>query len=154
MNFIIIIIRVHFQRTHTEPFHMFSYYTKRHKNVHISVNKNIDFNIKNLFLFSSFEGTVRPDWLCMRVVPLDSPLKGHQLLYVQKKIIFDLEYLIRVQSSEPLYAKMNSTSCLFGSRSVQNPVFLFAGALSFDEKFAIVQLYFGKDKMVRIWPTF
>jgi hypothetical protein len=29
--------------------------------------------------------------------------------------IFDLEYLIRVQSSEPLHAKMNPTSCLFGS---------------------------------------
>jgi hypothetical protein len=30
--------------------------------------------------------------------------------------IFDLEYLIRVQSSETLYAKMNPISCLFGSR--------------------------------------
>jgi hypothetical protein len=30
--------------------------------------------------------------------------------------IFDLEYLIRAQSSEPLYAKMNAASCLFGSR--------------------------------------
>jgi hypothetical protein len=29
--------------------------------------------------------------------------------------IFDLEYLIRVQSSEPLHAKMNPTSCFFGS---------------------------------------
>jgi hypothetical protein len=28
---------------------------------------------------------------------------------------FDLEYLIRVQSSEPLHAKMNLNSCLFGS---------------------------------------
>ncbi len=26
--------------------------------------------------------TVRPDWICMRVVPLESPLKGHQPLYV------------------------------------------------------------------------
>ncbi len=30
-------------------------------------------------------------------------------------LIFDLEYLIRVQNSEPLHAKMNPTSCLFGS---------------------------------------
>jgi hypothetical protein len=30
--------------------------------------------------------------------------------------IFDLEYLIRVQSSEPLHAKMNPTSYLFSSR--------------------------------------
>jgi hypothetical protein len=29
---------------------------------------------------------------------------------------------------------MNPTSCLFGSRSAENPVFLLAGALSFDEK--------------------
>jgi hypothetical protein len=29
-----------------------------------------------------FKGTVRPDWICMRVVPLESPLKGHQPLYV------------------------------------------------------------------------
>jgi hypothetical protein len=28
------------------------------------------------------KGTVRPDWICMRVVPLESPLKGHQRLYV------------------------------------------------------------------------
>jgi hypothetical protein len=45
--------------------------------------------------------------------------------------IFDLEYLIRVQSAEPLHAKMNPTSCLFGSRFayIWNPVFLLAGAL-------------------------
>ncbi len=41
---------------------------------------------------------------------------GHQPLYVLNFFIFDLEYLIRVQSSEPLHAKMNTTSCLFGSR--------------------------------------
>ncbi len=31
---------------------------------------------------------------------------------------FDLEYLRRVQSSEPLHTKMNLTSCLLGSRFV------------------------------------
>jgi hypothetical protein len=31
---------------------------------------------------SSLKGTVRPDWICMKVVPLESPLKGHQPLYV------------------------------------------------------------------------
>ena len=62
------------------------------------------------------EGTVRPDWICMRVVSLESPLKGHQPLYVIHFFIFDLEYYIRVQSSEPLHAKMNPTSCLLGSR--------------------------------------
>jgi hypothetical protein len=30
----------------------------------------------------SFKGTVRPDWICMRVVSLESTLKGHQPLYV------------------------------------------------------------------------
>ncbi len=30
----------------------------------------------------SSSGTVRPDWICMRVVSLKSPLKGHQPLYV------------------------------------------------------------------------
>ena len=29
-----------------------------------------------------FKGTVRPDWICMGVVSLESPLKGHQPLYV------------------------------------------------------------------------
>ena len=28
------------------------------------------------------KGTVRPDWICIRVVSLESPLKGHQPLYV------------------------------------------------------------------------
>jgi hypothetical protein len=27
-----------------------------------------------------FKGTVRPDWICMRVVSLESPLKAHQPL--------------------------------------------------------------------------
>ncbi len=30
----------------------------------------------------NFKGTVRPDWICMRVVSLENPLKGHQPLYV------------------------------------------------------------------------
>ncbi len=29
---------------------------------------------------SKFKGTVRPDWICMRVVSLESPLMGHQPL--------------------------------------------------------------------------
>jgi|694.fasta_scaffold19608_6 hypothetical protein len=28
------------------------------------------------------KGTVRPDWICMRVISLGSTLKGHQPLYV------------------------------------------------------------------------
>ncbi len=30
----------------------------------------------------TFKGTVRPDWICMRVVPLDRRCKIHQSLYV------------------------------------------------------------------------
>jgi hypothetical protein len=44
----------------------------------------------------------------MRVVSLESPLKGHQLLYVFNFFIFDLEYLKQLQSSEPLHAKKAS----------------------------------------------
>jgi hypothetical protein len=40
---------------------------------------------------------------------------------------------------------MNATFCLFGSRFEQNPVFLLAGAVLFDEKSAKVLLYFGLD---------
>ncbi len=47
---------------------------------------------------------------------------------------FTFEYLIRLQSSEPLHTKINPTSCLFGSRFVQNPYFQLAGALLFVEK--------------------
>ncbi len=40
----------------------------------------------------------------------------------------------KTQSSEPLHAKMNPTSCLLGSRFAYNPVFLLAGTLLFDKK--------------------
>jgi hypothetical protein len=49
-------------------------------------------------------------------------------------MFFDLEYLKRFQSSEPLNTKMPPTSCFFGTRFVLNPFFLLAGALLFDEK--------------------
>jgi hypothetical protein len=47
---------------------------------------------------------------------------------------FTPEYLKILQSSEPLHAKMNPTSCLFGSLFAKNPGFLLAAALLFDEK--------------------
>ncbi len=53
----------------------------------------------------SLKGTVRPDWICMRVVSLKSPLKGHQPLYVLNFLFFYLEFLKQLQSSEPLHAK-------------------------------------------------
>ncbi len=60
---------------------------------------------KNIILWRfMIKGTVRPDWK-------DT---NRYMFFI---FIFDLEYLIRVQSSEPLHAKLNPTSCLFGSRS-------------------------------------
>ncbi len=44
---------------------------------------------------------------------------------------FDLEYLRRVKSSEPLHTKMNPTSFLLRSWLVQNPFFLLVVALLF-----------------------
>jgi hypothetical protein len=37
---------------------------------------------ETVLMFYQFllKGTVRPDWICMRVVSLESPLKGHQPL--------------------------------------------------------------------------
>jgi hypothetical protein len=50
-----------------------------------------------------------------------------------------------------LHAKMNPTSCLFGSRFAQNPVFLLAGALFFDEKiYQTVALFWFGLRDVRI----
>ncbi len=45
-----------------------------------SIFKHIFFSF-NLFCFKGTR-TVRPDWICMRVVPLDRPLKGNQPVYV------------------------------------------------------------------------
>jgi hypothetical protein len=36
--------------------------------------------VRQAVLRVSFKGTVRPDWICMRVVSLGPPLKGHQPL--------------------------------------------------------------------------
>jgi hypothetical protein len=40
----------------------------------------------------SFKGTVRPDWICMRVVSLKSPLKGHQPLYVLNFLFLTMNF--------------------------------------------------------------
>ncbi len=44
--------------------------------------KNLKEKKENQLFKRSFKGTVRPDWICMRVVSLESPLKVHQPLYV------------------------------------------------------------------------
>jgi hypothetical protein len=70
-------------------------------------------------------GTVRPDWICMRVVSLKSPSKGHQPLYVYNFFIFYLEFLKQLQSYEPLHAKrplilllVRLTVCMCSSRDL------------------------------------
>ncbi len=40
-----------------------------------------------------FKGTVRTDWICMRVVSLESTLKGHQPLYVYNFLFLILNIL-------------------------------------------------------------
>ncbi len=85
--------------------------------------------------FSSFKGNVQPDKICIRVVSLDRPRKGCQPFQVfDFYLFFELEFLKRLQSSERINAKMTLISSFFGSRLVENPFFLFAGALLFDEK--------------------
>jgi hypothetical protein len=36
--------------------------------------------VPNILCFKYFKGTVRPDWICMRVVSLECPLEAHQPL--------------------------------------------------------------------------
>ncbi len=71
-------------------------------------------------------GTVRPDWICMRVVPLplplDRPWKGHQPLICFWFFNFCFEYLKRLQSSKPLHTKMNPTSCLYSLYRILLPI--------------------------------
>jgi hypothetical protein len=95
-------------------------------------------------LISIFKGTVRPDWICMRVVSLDRRTST-AILVCFLFFYFTFEYLKRLQSSEPLQTKMNPTSRLFGSRFVLNPFFLLAGAFLFYEKICIsvVLFWFG-----------
>ncbi len=84
-----------------------------------------------------FKGTVRPDWI---------------LWFFN----FTLEYLKRLQSSEPLHAKMNPTSCLFRSRFAKNPVFLLADALLCDKKIcqSAALFWFGwQDAGILYSPT-
>jgi hypothetical protein len=57
-------------------------------------------------------GQIGSQWDWYHWIGLDKDIHCYRFLF----FIFDLEYFIRVQSSEPLHAKMNPTSCLFGSQ--------------------------------------
>ncbi len=71
---------------------------------------------KNFEYHGLFSKISQPGWISLRVVSLDRPFNGNQSLYVFDFLNFDLEYLRRVQSSEPLHVSIDPTSCLFGSR--------------------------------------
>ncbi len=55
----------------------------------VGLGTKLCYQVRNSSSRASVKGTVRPDWICMRVVPLESPLKGHQPLY-------GLDFLISV----------------------------------------------------------
>ncbi len=82
----------------------------------------------SFFLYKIKKGSVRPDGISVRVVPLDMPWKGHQPMGFLF-FICDLEYFIRVQSSEPPHAKMTPTICLFGSRFACDQTAIFSAEL-------------------------
>ncbi len=86
----------------------------------------------------TLKGTVRPDWICMRVVSLESALKGHQPLQVFNFFISLLNILKRLQSPEPLHAELNPilllvrfTVCMCSSRDLfRQPYSINAGVTS------------------------
>jgi hypothetical protein len=49
--------------------------------------------LKSLRPYLAFKGTVRPDWICMRVISLESPLKRHQPLHVFNFLVLILNIL-------------------------------------------------------------
>ncbi len=77
----------------------------------------------------TLKGTVRPDWIWMRVVSLESPLKGHKPLYVFNFLFLILNFL---KDFKVLSHSMQNRPLIL--LFVRITVFLLAGALSFDEK--------------------
>ncbi len=65
---------------------------------------------------NSFKGTVRPDWICTRVVSLESPLKAHQPVYVFNFFISLLNILKDFKVLSHFMQNWIQSSCLFGSR--------------------------------------
>jgi hypothetical protein len=64
----------------------------RSKSQHLKINL-LEMEFRSAFKCEkSFKGTVRPDWISMRVVSLKSSLKGHQPLYVFNFLFFILNF--------------------------------------------------------------
>ncbi len=53
------------------------------------------------------KGTSRPDWILIRVVSLESPLKRTSTAIGVKFFSFTLEYFKRLKTPEPLHAELN-----------------------------------------------
>ncbi len=66
-----------------------------------------------IFSAGLIKGTVRPDWISLRVISLDRP-QGHQPLCLWF-FNFVLEYLRRDKCSEPLHTKMHLILQLVGN---------------------------------------
>ncbi len=64
------------------------------------LRKSTNFKIeaKKFSFLCTFKGTVRPDWICMRVLPLDRPWKGHQPLKVFLFFILNILWEFKVLS--------------------------------------------------------
>jgi len=62
------------------------------------------------------KGTVRPDWICIRVVPLDRPWNGHQPLYVYDFLILILNIWIDFKVLSRFMQNCLQSSCMFGPR--------------------------------------
>ncbi len=93
----------------------------------------------------NIKGTVRPDWICMRVVSLESSLKGHQPLYV-----FNFLFLILniIQGFKVLSRSMQKwiqpPACsVHGLHSILSSYWLAHCYLM--KKSTKVQLFFGSD---------
>ncbi len=91
----------------TTPFYPAKSLPFRSTGVQNSLSRNEVFNFLKLP-----SGQIRSEWEWFHWTGLKRTSTAIGFLF----FIFDLKYFIRVQSSEPLHAKMNSTSCLFGSR--------------------------------------
>ncbi len=71
-----------------------------------------------------FKGTVRPNWICMRVVSLESPLKK-DINHFMFLIFYVWSWIFKTTSSEPLHAKrplilllVRFTVCMCSSRDL------------------------------------
>ncbi len=74
------------------------------------------FTLFNFFSQKYLKVTIRPDWICMRVVPLESPLKWHWPLYVFDFLISVLNIWNNFKVLSRFMQNWIQSSCLFGSR--------------------------------------